>query len=312
MEYRRLADTNEEISVLTLGTWVFSGGGTWGDIAEDQCIKTISAAIDSGINIIDTAPFYGFGRSEEIVGKAVKSRRGKVLLATKCGLRMENGKILTDLSPKFIQEEIENSLRRLKTDYIDLYQCHWPDSSTPLEATMKKLTQLQSEGKIRFIGISNFERPLIEEAARSARIVSLQSQYSILDRRVESGPLPACVESTISFLAYGPLAGGILTGKYTSPPNFKKGDARSFFYQYYQGEKFDRVSDLLKDLKKMGHPLNQVALNWVKQQKGVTSILVGCRNAEQVEHNVGAADWNLSSTQLKTIQDAIESLGEME
>ncbi len=312
MEYRALSNTNEKISVLTLGTWVFSGGGTWGDISDNQCLKTISSAIDAGINVIDTAPFYGFGRAEELVGRAVCKQRKKILLATKCGLRMDNGKILTDLSPAFIQEEVENSLRRLNTDYIDLYQCHWPDPNTPIEKTIKKLVQLQAEGKIRFIGISNFERPLMEEAAQMAKIVSLQSQYSILDRRVEADSLPACLDRGISFLAYGPLAGGILTGKYSAAPSFKKNDARSFFYQYYQGEKFENVAQLLRDLKDMDRPLNQIALNWVKQQEGVTSILVGCRNSEQVEHNIGMADWDLNEAQLEKIQTAIDLLGDVE
>ncbi len=312
MEYRALSNTGEKISVLTLGTWVFSGGGTWGDVPVDQCVKTIYEAIDRGINVIDTAPFYGFGRSEEIVGKAIQPQRKKVLIATKCGLRMANGKIVTDLTPEFIQEEIDNSLLRLKTDYIDLYQCHWPDANTPVERTMKKLAQLQAEGKVRFIGVSNFEPALIEQASKAASVVSLQSQYSMLDRSVEEGALTVCREKGIGFLAYGPLAGGILTGKYTSPPNLKKSDARSFFYQYYQGKKFERVLDLLKELKTMGHPLNQVALNWVKCQQGVTSILVGCRNPEQVEHNVGAADWNLTPEQLGKISAALASLEDME
>lgn len=301
MIYNTIPQTQERISCLTLGTWVF-GGDCWGPVEEAECVQAIQTAVDQGINCIDTAPIYGNGQSERMVGKAVKSSREKLLIATKCGLRVEGRKVVNDLSPTSIRREIEQSLDRLQTDYIDIYQCHWPDHKTRLEETMVELEKLKSEGKIRFIGVSNFDLELLTEATALVSIATMQGQYSLLDRKVEENVLPFCRKEPLGFLAYGPLAGGILSGKYAQQPKFPGPDARKFFYKYYEGERFRMVGELLEKLASIGKPLNQIALNWVRQQAGVTSVIVGCRRHQQVLENVEALCWDLSEDQIKSFQ----------
>lgn len=301
MKKNKIGKTGLEVTPLTLGTWVF-GGAMWSGAKEDECIAAVKAAIDAGINCIDTAPIYSEGVSEEIIGKAIKGRREKVILATKCGLKPMGGtQIDVCLEPSFIMEEIENSLRRLQTEYIDLYQCHWPDDHVGLEDTFAALSKLKKDGKIKYIGVSNYGKDRIEHALQYAEIVSSQDQYSLLSREVESELLPYLREESIAFLAYGPLAGGILTGKYDKPPKFKKNDARTFFYKFYEGDPFKRVQRILDGLKTIGKPVHEIALNWVRQQPGVTTVLVGCRTPAQVQANVKALQWELSAEQLKMI-----------
>ncbi|MFP4472584.1 MAG: aldo/keto reductase [Candidatus Omnitrophota bacterium] len=307
MDYVTIPNTELTVPGLTLGTWVF-GGMNWGGADEKSCIRTVHAARDAGMNMIDTAPIYGKGRSEEIVGKAIKEQRDKYIVATKCGLLAVDGGIQNNLQPESIRRELEGSLKRLNTDYIDIYQCHWPDPDTDIEVTMDCLKSLCSEGKIRHIGVSNFDGKLLARAHSVAAVVTLQSQYSMLVRDVERSILPFCRQHGIGFLAYGPLAGGILTGKYRKPQQFKPQDVRSFFYKYYFGKGFERVQTLLKTLDEIGRPLNQTAINWVRQTRGVSSVLVGCRNPEQVASNAAACDWTLSDEQVESIAQALRGL----
>ncbi len=294
MEYRKIPGTDCSISVIGLGTWVL-GGDSWSGAKITESLEAVAAAVDSGINFIDTAPIYGNGISEEIVGKAITGKRDKIILATKCGLTVNAGRVLVNLTPQSIIREVEDSLRRLQTDYIDLYQCHWPDPKTPLEDTMKTLVQLKEQGKIRYIGISNFELPLIKRARELADVVTLQNQFSLLTRDLEKEIIPHCREKGIGVLTYGALGGGILSGKYITPPKFRGSDARSFFYKHYQGKAFEQTKELLRLMERFNKPLHQVAINWVRQTPGVTSVLVGCRNAQQVHSNVQALDWDLPS-----------------
>lgn len=301
MKYGRIPRTDLEVSCLGLGTWVF-GGDVWGGAEEKESLNAIQTALDQGINFIDTAPIYGDGLAESIVGKAIKAKPGKVILATKCGLRRRgNGTIKLDLSPVAIRGEIDESLRRLGVEQIDLYQCHWPDPNTPIEMTLEALLQIQAEGKIRHIGVSNFDRGLLEKASASAKIVTLQRHYSLLERTVEAEVLTYCRQNAVGFLAYGSLGGGILSGKYRSPKRFNPEDARNFFYKFYEGEGFKRTQKLIQRLGAFGHPIPEAALNWVRQQPGVTSVLVGCRNSEQVKANLLALDWDLSAQELDRI-----------
>ncbi|MGQ3683752.1 MAG: aldo/keto reductase [Candidatus Loosdrechtia sp.] len=302
MKYRKIPDTNLEISTIGLGTWVF-GSTHWSGAEKKDCMNAARTALDSGINFIDTAPIYGDGLSEEIVGELLKTCRNKVIVATKCGLKKEGRKIVIDLSPESIRNEIEASLRRLHTDCIDLYQCHWPDPNTEIGKTMSVLLKAQSEGKIRYIGVSNFGLELLEQALSIAPVVSQQVQYSLLDRSIEKDLLPFCLRKQIGVLAYGPLGGGILSGKYQEQPFFDPGDARSFFYKFYQGKQFGKIRDGLEKLKEIKRPLNQIAINYVRQKAGVTSVLVGCRTVEQALSNSESADWDLSREQLESLEN---------
>lgn len=303
MNFQKIPGTELNISPLTLGTWVF-GGLSWSGSDDRASQEAILTALDSGINCIDTAPIYSRGDSERIIGKALGSRRKHMILATKCGLvRQQNGEIGHNLSASNIRDEVEGSLRRLKTDYIDLYQCHAPDSDTPLKETMTTLLALQKEGKIRYFGVSNFSLDLIQEAKKHGPVVTAQDHYSLLVKKIEEELKPYCCKNGVGILAYGPLAGGILSGKYLKPPELKGMDARSFFYKFYEGDAFKKTQKLLKRLGAFKRPLNQLALNWVRQQAGVTSVLVGCRNSAQVQDNVQALQWDLTPDELNEIDD---------
>ncbi|MBF0479772.1 MAG: aldo/keto reductase [Candidatus Omnitrophica bacterium] len=301
-KYTKLRNSEIKIPRIALGTWVYSGD-VWGKVEETECIQTINTALDLGINMIDTAPIYGYGASEIIIGKAVKPRRKEVILATKCGLIGRGADIKHNLSKKSILTEVETSLKRLQTDYIDIYQCHWPDSNTPIEETMSTLLKLKEQGKVRFIGVSNFTSTLLEEAEQYTAISTLQNQYSILDRTIETKALPYTRKHKINVFCYGPLAGGILTGKYKTEPEFKGADTRNFFYKYYHGDVFKKVTQMVDTLRSFGKPLNQVAINWLLAQEGISTVLVGCRNVQQLKQNAEAADWELTSEQLRIIDE---------
>ncbi|MFH1359841.1 MAG: aldo/keto reductase [Candidatus Omnitrophota bacterium] len=300
MEYIKIPKTDLNVSAITLGTWVF-GGESWGGAKDEESIQAVHQAIECGINTIDTAPIYGDGHSEEIVGKAIKNRRDQVILATKCGLIKKGKQVLIDLSPASVQKEIDDSLRRLNVDQIDLYQCHWPDKNTPIQETMETLLALKDKKKIRYIGVSNFDLNLLKESRKNADVVTQQVQYSMLERSIEKDILPYCQKQEIGILTYGVLAGGILSGKYAQEKNFQGSDARSFLYPYYRGEKFIQTKACVDAIRKIGKPPYETAINWVRQQPGVTSVIVGCRNAEQVRMNAQAAQWTLSEDQIQLL-----------
>lgn len=302
MQYNKIHNTDLEVSPIGLGTWVF-GGNFWGGSKEDECIDALKCMVDHGVNLIDTAPIYGPYTSEKIVGKAIKGRRERVVIATKCGLIANNGKISCDLSAKSIFKEVDDSLKRLNVDQIDLYQCHWPDPNTSIDETFDTLRKIRDEGKIRYIGVSNYERDLLEKVADYVDVVTLQSHYSLLERTLENDIIPFCEERNIGLLPYGVLGGGILTGKYKQEPNFKGADARSMFYKYYKGEEFKRTQEYISELEVYGKPVNEVALNWVRQHSQVVSALVGCRNVSQAEQNLKALDWELSGEQWDQIKE---------
>ncbi len=301
MKYKTIPNTDLNVSVITLGTWAL-GGDMWNGADDDTSVGAVQAALDEGINMIDTAPAYGNGRSEVVIGKAIAGRREKVVLATKCGIVQKGKRIGIDLSPASIQKEIDDSRRRLQSDYIDVYQCHWPDPNTSIEKTLETLLKLKERKVIRYIGVSNFDAALLKKAHDFTPIVTLQPQYSLLDRTIEKDVLPMCRDRQIGVMSYGSMAGGILSGKYQEEPNFSKKDARSMFYRYYKGEAFQKVQAFVERLKIFDQPLNQVAINWVRQQEGIVSVLVGCRNAQQVQDNVAAVNWKLSQEQLEQMK----------
>lgn len=313
MDYRRLGKSELNVSVIGLGTWAI-GGKFWGHTDEAAAIAAIRKAIDSGINLIDTAPIYGEGHSEEMVGKAVKGHRHQVVIATKCGARFKGPDLVNDLTPKSIRKEVEVSLKLLGTDVIDLYQCHFPDPNTPIEETMAEMAKMKAEGKIRAIGVSNFDAVLLRRTQKVAQIASNQVGYSMLNRGIENELIPFCLEQDIGILAYGPMGGGILTGKYKQKPKFEGGDARTWFYNFYEEPLWSKVQALLKELEKIaarhGKPVSQVAVNWVRQQPGIASALVGARNPQQAEANAAAGDWQLSAEDLSGINKIVsQTLG---
>jgi aryl-alcohol dehydrogenase-like predicted oxidoreductase len=314
MEHRRLGKSALNVSVIGLGTWAI-GGKFWGHTDETEAIAAIQKAIDGGINLIDTAPIYGDGHSEELVGKAVKGRRHQVIIATKCGVRFRGADLVNDLTPKSIRKELEVSLKLLDTDVIDLYQCHWPDPNTPIEDTIGEMEKMKAEGKIRAIGVSNFDAALLKRAQKVAQVASNQVQYSLLNREIEKELIPFCREQAIGILAYGLMGGGILTGKYKQKTKFGKDDARGFFYNFYDEPQWSQVQALLKELERIaarhGKPVAHVAINWVRQQAGLTSALVGARSPQQAEANAAAGDWQLSSEDLAIINKTIsQTFGE--
>lgn len=301
MKYTDFPGTKEKVSVMGLGTWVF-GGDNWGGADDAACLAAVDAAMGLGVNFIDTAPFYSDGRSEALIGQAIRGRREKVFIATKCGLVRANGRVAHDLTPASIFNEVDHSLARLQCDVIDLYMCHWPDPAVPVEKTMAALLQLRKAGKIRHIGVSNFDLPLLRKACAVAPVATLQVPYSILERKVEAELLPFCREKGIGLIAYGVMGGGILTGKYTGVPNFTKRDARKMFYTFYEKEGFEKAQCAVKNLCSFGYAPNQTALNWVRQQPGVMTVLAGCRDARQVQANMAASGWDLPAQALAGIR----------
>jgi aryl-alcohol dehydrogenase-like predicted oxidoreductase len=309
MEYRNIPQTPLKVSAIALGTWVF-GGTNWGPTNEKVLRAAVDAAIDHGVNLIDTAPVYGHGKSEQIIGRAIQHKRDQVLIATKCGLVGKGKQTRHNLSRGSILQEIDASLKRLRTDYIDLYQCHWPDPDTPLEETLRALNDLQASGKIRYVGISNFGPDLVDQAIASRSVVSYQGQYSLFEHALSGTIFPRLREAEIGFLAYGCLGGGILTGKYDQTSRFRTSDARSFFYPFYgrsSDQKSQKRQALLAFLRRYNRPLNQIALNWVRQTPGVSSVLVGCRTPEQVRQNVGTVDWTLTDEEINAINQRVLS-----
>jgi aryl-alcohol dehydrogenase-like predicted oxidoreductase len=311
MEHRRLGKSELNVSVIGMGTWPI-GGSFWGPSDDTQAIAAIQKAIDSGLNLIDTAPVYGNGHSERLVAKAIKGRRQQVIIATKCGLHFKGSTSIYDLKPESIRKELEASLKRLGTDFIDLYQCHWPDPSTPIEETIGEMAKMKTEGKIRAIGVSNFDAALTQKAQSVAQIASNQVPYSMLNREIENELVPFCQEQNIGILAYGPLGGGILSGKYKERPKFRRNDARTFFYNYYEEPLWSKAQALLKELEPIaerhGKPTAQLAINWVRQQPGISSALVGAKNPEQAETNAAAGSWQLSSEDLTAINKALSRI----
>jgi len=318
MQYRPLGQSGIEASVVALGTWAI-GGWMWGGTEEQDALEAIETALDEGVNLIDTAPAYGLGRAEELVGKAVAGRRDRVIIATKCGLvwHVDQGEYFFDeydkkvhkyLGPESIRYEIEQSLRRLKTDYIDLYQTHWQDASTPIEETMAALLDLKCEGKIAAIGVSNATVDQIEEYRRLGAVDCDQEQYNMLDRHIEETLLPYCHEHAIAMLAYSPLAKGLLTGKMGPDHEFRGDDHRQSLAMFSR-ESRGKVAEMLKAIKPIAADrkltVSQAVLAWTLAQPGLTHVLVGARNHEQARENAEAGGVVLTQSELAQIDKAI-------
>lgn len=304
MKQVKLNNADIGISAIILGTWAI-GGSNWGSYDEKNAVSAVEAALDNGINAIDTAPVYGDGHAEELIGKVIRGKRDKVFLATKCGLDIYSRKYDRDLSSSYIEKDLHGSLERLNTDFIDLYQCHWPDPRTPVEETMSALLKFRQQGKIRHIGVSNFSRAEVSEVLRCAPIFSLQPHYSLLERSPETELLSFCVENNINVFPYGCLGAGMLTGKYRECPRFQKGDARSFFYRHFKSKYWSKVRGLIDEVEaisqRKGVTTGAVALSWLLGQPGIKSVIVGARSASQVVENIAGVPIDLSEDELRDL-----------
>lgn len=326
MKYRELGGSGIKASVVGFGAWAI-GGWMWGGADERLAVKALHAALDAGINLIDTAPVYGFGQSEEIVGKAIRDRRSEVVLATKCGLiwhekrgafrfasdeshPTEEGirKIYHCLAPEVIRYEVEQSLQRLRTDYIDLYQTHWQDKTTPIEETMTTLLDLKREGKIRAIGCCNADCRQLDAYRAVGRLDSDQELYSMIDRKREGSNLAYAREHELALLAYSPLGQGLLSGAVGPERQFAEGDQRGLKPRFGV-ENRQRVERLLACFKPVvdrhGISLTQLAIAWTVARPGCSHALVGARSPEQVRENVGGGSVKLSKDDLTLINKAL-------
>jgi aryl-alcohol dehydrogenase-like predicted oxidoreductase len=302
METRRLGTSDVNITPILVGTWQ-AGKNMWVGIEDGETIQAIRAAFDAGITTVDTAEVYGNGHSEQIVAEALSDVRDQVIYASKV--------FANHLKYDQVIEACEGSLKNLKTDYLDLYQIHWPSGSfntevVPIEETMSALNKLKEQGKIRAIGVSNFSRAQLEEASQYGRIDSLQPPYSLFWRQVEKDALPYCVENSISILAYSSLAQGLLTGKFERGHKFEEGDNRTK-NKLFKGENYERAQQALDKLRPIAErhqcSLAQLSLAWLIAQPQSNAI-TGVRNADQATKNAAAADVQLSPDELQEI-DAI-------
>ena len=309
MKYKKLGNSDLMVSVVGLGTWAM-GNDFWGEVDDSASINTIQKAIDCGVNLIDTAPAYGKGHAEIIVGKAIKGKRDKVVIATKCGI-IPGGEKVRNLKPQSIRNELHESLKRLNTDYIDLYQIHWPDEDTPIEETLEEMMKFQKEGKVKYIGVSNFDIELLSRSMEIAPITSIQPQFSLLSRENEQ-IIEFCRMHGIGVLSYGSLGAGMLSGKFTGKPEFNKGDNRSRFYPFFNEPMLSKALRLVDELRKIAakydKPVSHIAINWVVQHEAISSALVGAKTPKQAEENALAGYWELAAEDISQIDRAYDEI----
>jgi aryl-alcohol dehydrogenase-like predicted oxidoreductase len=297
MEYQRLGLTDLKISRIGFGCWAIGGHG-YGKVQDTESIAAIQKALDLGINFFDTADVYGFGHSEEILGKALGSHKNKVVIATKFGVNWDDkGNTFYDCSPKRVTEALEASLRRLKVDCIQLYQVHWYDKITPIYDSLEALKKCQKAGKIKHFGCSNIPLSYVYETSKAYRIESLQYSYNISHINLEENIIQCSKLLKISIIAYNVLGRGLFSGKYSSHNNFEERDTRPRD-KNFQGEKLRKNLALLHEIKSMCSSYNktpsQFAIRWVLDNENVTCALVGIKNLMQLEENMGALGWTIS------------------
>lgn len=326
MEYRYIGDSEINASVITFGAWA-AGGWMWGSTDRKDAIEAIVAAYEVGVTTIDTAPIYGQGTSEEIVGEALKDiPRDKTQILTKFGMRwdlaegdfafhskMNNGEdieIYKFAGKDSIIYECEQSLKRLGTDYIDLYQIHWPDSTTPLDETFEAVAQLIEQGKIRYAGVCNYNAQLMAEAEKTLPLVSNQIPFSMVNRAVEEETIPYCIKHNKAVLAYSPLERGLLTGKIHVGHQFQEGDHRAK-HPHFQPDFIEKTDILLERIKPLaddkGVTLAQLVLRWTVERPGITIALAGARNAHQSVQNAKAMEINLTQVELDFMNAVVDA-----
>ena len=312
MNTRQLGSNGPFLSEIGFGAWAIGGPWEygWGKTSDNESVSAILRALDLGITWIDTAAVYGLGHSEEVVGKAVRGRRHKVFIATKCSqVWDEEKKVRTHAGAPSIRREIEESLRRLQTDYIDLYQIHWPDRQTLVEESWTEMVRLRDEGKIRYIGVCNFGVDLLNRCEAIAHVQSLQPIYNMLERDIEQEILPFCEARGIGIVAYSPMQSGLLTGSFDIS-KLAPDDWRVRHSEKFREPKFSRglrVVEALRPLApKYDKSVGQLAVAWVLMNEAVTSAIVGARTPGQVEKNVGAAGWTIEPNDMREIERMLE------
>jgi aryl-alcohol dehydrogenase-like predicted oxidoreductase len=326
METRRLGGSDLDVSRVVLGAWAI-GGSMWGGQDAREAEDAIRASLDAGVNCIDTAPVYGMGASEELVGRALRGRRDGVIVATKCGLRWDGAAgtfkftmtdvdgskraIHNDLAPARIRQECEDSLRRLGVDVIDLYQIHWPDPARPVDEAMGELVKLREAGKIRWIGASNFSAEQLAVAKRTGGVVSDQPQYSLVERGIERDVLPLCRRENIGLIVYSPMARGLLSGKYGRDHVFPANDHRGGT-RWAKPETMAKLADALAAARPIadrhGITLANLAVAWVLAQPGITAAIVGARDAAQARENARAAEVTLDPDEVRRLGALFEGV----
>ena len=313
MQKRRLGNTDLEFTTVGLGTWAMGGPWQygWGPQDDNKAIGAILAALEAGINWIDTAPAYGLGHSEELIKQALKQVREKPLVATKCGILWnEKKEKVSCLKRQSIRDECHASLERLGIDVIDLYQMHWPDPDEDLEEAWEEMARLLDEGKVRYLGASNFTVEQIDRVQKIHSFVSLQPPYSMLHREVEDELLDYCGRNQIGVVAYSPIQRGLLTGKFDRArfEALAPDDHRRMSSDFLE-PKFSATLELVEDLKKIaernGRNCAQLAISWVLRRPEVTAAIVGARSPQQIIETAPAADWNLSEKDIEEIEQLL-------
>ncbi len=304
MHARTLGQSGINLSAMGLGTNYVGGHNLYVDVSEDDGVRLVQRAIDLGINHLDTADAYGFGRSEELVGKAIAGRRDEVILATKGGILFgEYGKGF-DNNPAYLRGALERSLKRLNVDTIDLYYIHRHDGKTPPADALGAMMDFKREGLIRAVGVSNFDLPTLTEASRSGQIDALQSRYNLLQREVETDLLPWCEQNGVSFIPWGGLAYGLLGGRYRRDFKLADNDWRHRSGAF-DADVFERNMDAVDGLKSIAASTDttpgHLALQWLLSQQAVTSVIAGAKNADQVSDNVAADSAQISTAQLAAV-----------
>jgi aryl-alcohol dehydrogenase-like predicted oxidoreductase len=337
MNFRKLGLSGIEASVIGFGAWAI-GGWMWGGTEEQSAISAIHTALDNGVNLIDTAPMYGYGRSEEIISKAIKGRRNKIVLATKCGLvwdktdwpegkgelhfysdkdtivkeNQNTFRVYKYLQPESIRNEVEQSLKRLNTDYIDLLQTHWQESTTPLDDTIDELIRLKKEGKIRAIGCSNVNLKQLNTYIKSGQLDVDQERFSLIDKNIiQDGLMDACENAKVSIFAYSPLSNGLLTGKLTIQRIFGKGDLRNSNPRFSE-ENVHKINEKLELLKPIAQSYNltivQLIIAWTAAKYQKMHVLCGMRNPKQAAENAQAGNITLENNDIKIIEETFGNI----
>jgi aryl-alcohol dehydrogenase-like predicted oxidoreductase len=308
-EFVNIPGTQLKVSRVALGTWAM-GGWMWGGTDQRESVATIRAALDQGINLIDTAPAYGFGVSEEIVGAALEGIRSRAVIATKTGLEWRDGKVYRNATRARIMQEVDDSLRRLRTDYIDIYQVHWPDPLVPVEETAEAMRSLHEQGKIRAIGVSNFSVDQLARFRQVAPLHVLQPPYNLFERAIEKDILPYCLANDIATFGYGALCRGLLSGRIRPDTTFDGDDLRRIdpkFQPPRLAQYLEAVRQLDELAKRRFHRrVIHLAVRWMLDQ-GISVALWGGRHPEQVQAALGVAGWSLDGAERQRIERIVNT-----
>ena len=306
MQYQEFGKTGLRVSKLCLGTWGIGGAG-WDSYSDESRMDAIKAALECGINFIDTAPAYNAGQAECYVGETLSKlkKRREVVISTKCGNKFVDGKYLRCGSKESILKQCDESLKNLKTDYIDIYLVHWPDPDVELEETIDAVSTLKKEGKILHAGVSNFSKEQIEEAQKYCKIEAFQPQYSLADRKDEK-LIRWAHEQGLGIMTYGTLGGGILTGNYRKLRTFEQTDSRNRFYPYFKEPLFSKAMELLTIMDQIAEERNvslaQIAEKWVIQKRFVSSCIIGTQSRARVEENCRNLQWELTDNEIRRLE----------